>query len=324
MSTDADTPHAADPAGTEQTVGTEQTAGPAHTADTVAAADLRLGASTFGPSDLVIMAIINRTPDSFFDRGATYGETEALAAVDRAVADGAQIIDIGGVKAAPGYDVDTDEELRRIGGFVALVRSRHPAIAISVDTWRAEVGTVVAGEGADLLNDAWGGTDPHLAEVAAEHGLGLVCTHAGHLPPRTRPHRIAYDDVVADIIATTTGLAKRAVALGVRPDGVIVDPGHDFGKNSRHSLTATRRLPELAATGWPVLVALSNKDFIGEALDAPVTERLEGTLAATAISAWLGARIFRAHQVAATRKVLDMVAAIRGTRDLAVGRRGLA
>jgi dihydropteroate synthase len=270
------------------------------------------------------MAIINRTPDSFFDRDATYGEAEALAAVDRAVADGAQIIDIGGVKAAPGGEVDTTEELRRIGGFVALVRARHPTIVISVDTWRAEVGKAVADEGADLLNDAWGGTDPQLAEVAAAYGLGLVCTHAGHLPPRTRPHRIAYDDVVADIIATTTGLARRAVALGVRPDGIVIDPGHDFGKNSRHSLEATRRLSELAASGWPVLVALSNKDFIGEALDAPVTDRFEGTLAATAVSAWLGARIFRAHHVAATRKVLDMVAAIRGTRDLAVARRGLA
>ncbi|WP_347402887.1 dihydropteroate synthase [Protofrankia symbiont of Coriaria ruscifolia] len=269
------------------------------------------------------MAIINRTPDSFFDRGATYGESEALTAVDRAVAEGAQIIDIGGVKAAPGEDVDTAEELRRIGGFVALVRSRQPDIVISVDTWRAEVGRIVAAEGADLLNDAWGGTDPHLAEVAAEHGLGLVCTHAGHLPPRTRPHRIAYDDVVADIITTTTGLAERAEAVGVRPEAIIVDPGHDFGKNSRHSLESTRRLPELVVTGWPVLVALSNKDFIGETLDAAVTDRLEGTLAATAVSAWLGARIFRAHQVGPTRKVLETVAAIRGTRDLAVARRGL-
>ncbi len=312
-----------DDAGTDGTGG-DDARPTSHVLPLDTAGDLRLGSATFSPSDLVIMAIVNRTPDSFFDRGATYGEAEALAAVDLAVTEGARIIDIGGVKAAPGEDVDANEELHRIGGFVALVRSRHPAVVISVDTWRAEVGQVVAGEGADLLNDAWGGTDPRLAEVAAEHGLGLVCTHAGHLPPRTRPHRIAYDDVMADIVATTTGLAQRAVALGVRPDGIVVDPGHDFGKNSRHSLEATRRLPELAATGWPVLVALSNKDFIGETLDTTVQDRLEGTLAATAVSAWLGARIFRAHQVAATRRVLDMVAAIRGTRDLAVGRRGLA
>jgi dihydropteroate synthase len=151
-----------------------------------------------------------------------------------------------------------------------------------------------------------------------------VCTHTGHLPPRTRPHRITYDDVVADIVATTVGLAERAVSLGVRRDAVMIDPGLDFGKNSRHSLAATRRLPELVDTGWPVLMAMSNKDFVGEILDAPVAERLEGTLAATAVSAWLGARIFRAHQVAATRRALRVVAAIRGDVDLAVARRGLA
>jgi dihydropteroate synthase len=114
------------------------------------------------------------------------------------------------------------------------------------------------------------------------------------------------------------------VSLGVRPDGVLIDPAHDFGKNTRHSLELTRRLAELVETGWPVLVALSNKDFIGETLDLPVAERLEGTLAATAVSAWLGARVFRAHDVAPTRRVLDTVSAIRGDRPPAVARRGLA
>jgi dihydropteroate synthase len=285
---------------------------------------LRLGARTFGPTELVVMAIINRTPDSFFDRGATYGEAAALAAVDRAIDEGAGIIDIGGVKAAPGAEVEPAEELRRVGGFVARVRAAHPDVVISVDTWRAEVGRVVVTEGADLLNDAWGGVEPRLAQVAADAGVGLVCTHAGHLPPRTRPHRISYPDVVADIIETTCGLAERAAALGVRRDAILIDPGHDFGKNSRHSLEATRRTGELVATGWPVLMAMSNKDFIGETLGTPVEERLEGTLAATALSAWLGARVFRAHQVAATVRSLRMVAAIRGDTDLAMGRRGLA
>nr|WP_232794278.1 MULTISPECIES: dihydropteroate synthase [Pseudofrankia] len=284
---------------------------------------LRLGTRVFGPTETVVMAIVNRTPDSFFDRGATYGEAEALAAVDRAIAEGAGIIDIGAVKAAPGGEVSPAEELRRIGGFVARVRAAHPDAVISVDTWRAEVGRVVVGEGADLLNDAWGGVEPELAEVAAEGGVGLVCTHAGHLPPRTRPHRLSYPDVVADIVATTRALAERAVAVGVRPDAVIIDPGHDFGKNSRHSLEATKRTDELVATGWPVLMAMSNKDFVGEVLDTIVEERLEGTLAATAVSAWLGARVFRAHQVGATRRVLRMVAAIRGDADLAVARRGV-
>jgi dihydropteroate synthase len=129
---------------------------------------------------------------------------------------------------------------------------------------------------------------------------------------------------MADVIATVTRLADRAVRLGVRPDGILVDPAHDFGKNTRHSLEVTRRLGELVDTGWPVLVALSNKDFVGEALDLPVTDRLPGTLAATAVSAWLGARVFRAHQVRQTRQALDMVATIRGDRAPAVARRGLA
>jgi dihydropteroate synthase len=286
--------------------------------------DLRLGPRTFAPTDLVVMAIVNRTPDSFFDKGATYALDAALDRVDRVVAEGAAIVDVGGVKAGPGEEVDVAEEVRRTAAFVAAVRARHPDVVISVDTWRAEVGEAVCAEGADLLNDVWEGYDPRLAEVAAAHGAGLVCTHAGHAPPRTRPHRVAYDDVTADVVATCARLAETALRHGVRPDGIVVDPGHDFGKNSRHSLEVTRRLPELVGTGWPVLVALSNKDFVGETLDLPVGERLEGTLAATAVSAWLGARLFRAHQVAETVRVLRMVSAIRGDTDVAVARRGLA
>jgi dihydropteroate synthase len=285
---------------------------------------LRLGRRTFGDDELTVMAIVNRTPDSFYDRGATYGLGAALAAVDRAVAEGAGIVDIGGVKAGPGDEVDPVEELRRTAELVAAVRAAHPAVVISVDTWRSEVARVLAGEGADLLNDTWGGVDRGLAEVAAATGAGLVCAHAGGLPPRTRPHRVGYDDVVADVLATVTALAARAVQAGVRPDAIVIDPAHDFGKNTWHSLEVTRRLGELVATGWPVLVSLSRKDFLGETLDLPPGERLEGTLAATAVSAWLGARVFRAHDVAATRRALDTVASIRGTRPPAVARRGLA
>jgi len=270
------------------------------------------------------MAIVNRTPDSFFDRGATFAEDAALRAVDRAVAEGATIVDIGGVKAGPGPAVSVAEEIRRTVGTIAAVRARYPDLVISIDTWRAEVAAEAVAAGADLINDTWAGADPALAEVAAATGAGLVCSHTGGLVPRTRLHRAAYDDVMADVIETVTRLADRAVSLGVRPDGILVDPAHDFGKNTWHSLQVTRRLGELVATGWPVLVALSNKDFIGETLDLPVTERLPGTLAATAVSAWLGARVFRAHQVRETRQVLDVVAAIRGDRSPAVARRGLA
>ncbi|MEU1247808.1 dihydropteroate synthase [Micromonospora arida] len=285
---------------------------------------LRLGGHTFAPGELVVMAIINRTPDSFFDRGATYAADSALRAVERAVDEGAAIIDIGGVKAGPGADVDVAEEIRRTVDTIAAVRAAFPDVVISIDTWRAEVAIEAVAAGADLLNDTWSGVDPALVRVAARTGAGLVCSHAGGLTPRTRPHRAAYTDVVADVVTTVTGLAERAVAAGVRPDGILIDPAHDFGKNTRHSLEITRRLDELTATGWPVLVALSNKDFIGETLGLPVAERLEGTLAATAVSAWLGARVFRAHQVGPTRRVLDMVASIRGDRPPTATRRGLA
>ncbi|MYV98467.1 dihydropteroate synthase [Streptomyces sp. SID3343] len=270
------------------------------------------------------MAIINRTPDSFFDKGATFDDRPALEAVDRAVAEGAGIVDIGGVKAGPGAEVDVAEEIRRTASFVADVRRAHPDVVISVDTWRHEVGEAVCEAGADLLNDAWGGVDPKLADVAARYDAGIVCTHAGRAQPRTRPHRIGYVDVMADILDVTVGLAERAASLGVRRDAIMIDPGHDFGKNTRHSLEATRRLGEMVDTGWPVLVSLSNKDFVGESLDKPVNERLLGTLATTAVSAWLGARVYRAHQVAETRQVLDMVSTIHGTRQPAVARRALA
>ena len=285
---------------------------------------LRLGERVFASTELLVMAIVNRTPDSFYDRGATFSDDEALARVDQAVADGAAIIDVGGVKAGPGASVDAAEEIQRTATFVSAIRDRHPDVVISIDTWRADVGRAAVAAGAHLINDAWGGVDPELAVVTAETGAGLVCTHAGHSEPRTRPHRVGYGDVVADVVLTTRRLAERALALGVRPDGILVDPGHDFGKNTRHSLEVTRWLSELVMTGWPVLVSLSNKDFVGETLDVPLRERVTGTLATTAVSAWLGARVFRAHEVRQTREVLEMVSAIRGDRPPAVARRGLA
>jgi dihydropteroate synthase len=257
------------------------------------------------------MAVINRTPDSFFDRGATAGFGAALDAASLAVADGAGIVDIGGVKAGPGQEMTSAAEIDRVAGLVAAVRERHPDIVISVDTWRSEVGEVVAQAGADLLNDAWGGADPRLAEVAARYGTGLVCSHAGGLPPRTRPHRPAYGAVARDVTAYVTNYAERAVASGVRACSILVDPAHDFGKNTWHSLELTRRLGELTDTGWPVLVAVADKDFIGETLDLPVDQRAEGTIATLAVCAWLGARIFRVHDVPAARHALAAVTAMR-------------
>lgn len=272
----------------------------------------------------LVMAILNRTPDSFYDRGATFAQDQALEAVRRAVAEGADIIDIGGVKAGPGDEVDVAEEVRRVVPFVERVRALFPDLVISVDTWRSEVGRQACEAGADLLNDTWAGADPGLAEVAAEYGAGYVCSHVGGVLPRTRPHRVRYRDVVAEVIEETTRHAERIVALGVPKQGVLIDPTHDFGKNTWHGLELLRRVGELVATGWPVLMALSNKDFVGETLDVELTERVDGTLAATALAAAAGAAVFRAHEVRRTRHVLEMVASIAGERPPARVVRGLA
>jgi len=285
---------------------------------------LRLGRHSFEDHETVVMAIVNRTRDSFYDKGATYAEDAALDRVRQVVAEGAGIVDVGGVKAGPGDSVDADEELRRITGFVGRIREEFPDLVVSVDTWRAEVGREACRAGADLLNDAWGGHDPGLIQVAAEFGVAYVCTHTNGATPRQPPHRVSYADVVRAAIDDTVALAERAVAAGVARESLMIDPAHDFEKTTWHSLEITRRLDEMVATGWPVLVSLSNKDFVGEALDLPTDQRLTGTLAATAVSAWHGARVFRAHEVAETRQVLDMVGAIRGDRPPARTTRALA
>ena len=275
---------------------------------------LRLGQFAFADDATLMMAIVNRTPDSFFDQGATWEEDKAMARVADVVDQGAEIVDIGGIKAAPGVEVGDAEEKARVVDFVARVRESFPALVISVDTWRASVGDAVCAAGADVLNDAWGGADPELVDVAAAHGAAIVCTHTGGVTPRTRPYRIEYDDVVRAAIHDTVAYAERAVAAGVAPESVVIDPAHDFGKNTFHSLEVTRRLGEMVDTGWPVLVSLSNKDFVGETLDLPVGERLTGTLAATAVCALAGARIYRVHQVPETRQTVEMVSAIAGRR----------
>lgn len=258
------------------------------------------------------MAIVNRTPDSFYDKGATFTDTAALDRVATVIQQGAGIIDIGGVKAGPGDYVSAPEEIDRVVPTIKAVRERFPDIAISVDTWRADVAEVAILAGATLVNDTWAGHDPELLEVAGHYRVGYVCSHTGGVTPRTRPHRVFFDDIVADVIHETTTLAEKAVRAGVPEGRVFIDPTHDFGKNTFHGLELLRRIDEIVATGWPVLMALSNKDFIGETVDKPVEQRVPGTLAATAWAAARGCAAFRVHEVGDTRDVLQMTAAIQG------------
>ncbi|HYY80238.1 MAG TPA: dihydropteroate synthase [Actinomycetes bacterium] len=271
---------------------------------------------------VAVMAIVNRTPDSFYDRGATFGFEAAVAAAERAVAEGADWVDIGGVKAGPGPAVDEAEELDRVLPLVAAVRERTDAV-VSVDTFRATVARRALAAGADVVNDPSGLRDPAVAEAAAEAGAGLIVMHTGG-PPRTRPHRPAYDDVVAEVRAFLLDRAALARRHGVPAERLVIDPGHDFHKNTFHSLELTRRLEELTGLGYPLLVACSNKDFIGETLDLPLDERLEGSLAAAVVSVLKGADLVRVHQVGPTVRAVRMTEAILGRRPPAATRRGLA
>ncbi|HEY8821540.1 MAG TPA: dihydropteroate synthase [Dermatophilaceae bacterium] len=287
--------------------------------------NLRLRHRTFAPGETGLLAIINRTPDSFYDEGRYLDDQVALSAVAHALADGADGVDIGGVKAGPGPEVSADAELRRVVPFVAAVRAAHPDLLISVDTWRVSVADAACGAGADLINDVWAGHEPELSAVAAAHGAAYLCAHTGGHPPRTDPYRVRYDDVVAETVADLTRQAETALAAGVREDGLLIDAAQDFGKNTYHSLQVTGRINALVETGWPVLLAVSNKKFIAETLgaDGPKSDRLTGTLATTAIAVWEGVRVVRAHDVAQTRQVLDMVAGLR-TGLPALARRALA
>ncbi|MEV5701767.1 dihydropteroate synthase [Streptomyces anthocyanicus] len=261
----------------------------------------------------LVMAIVNRTPDSFYDRGATFAAEAARSAIARAVAEGADMIDLGGVTASPGAEVTAAEEVARVVPLVEWARDRYPDLLISIDTWRHEVGDAACRAGADILNDAWAAADPKLIEVAADHGAGYVCTHTGGRTPRAEPFRPDYPEVVAAVRTSVVELAERAEAAGVPRGGILID-ATGYGKNTADHLLLLRSLREFTRTGWPVLIALSNKSFVGEMLDVELEDRLAGTLAATAIAARDGAAVFRAHQVRPTRHVVEMAAGINGSR----------
>ena len=291
---------------------------------------LVLRGRTFDAARPAVMAIINRTSDSFWSDNRHADLDSARDALHRAVEAGADIVDVGGVRAGQeGEWVTPEQEIARVVPFLEAARTTYPDLVLSLDTWRSEV--VLAAEGlVDLVNDTWAGHDPELGHLAARLGTGLVCSHTGGLPPRTDPVAVRYADeegddelaVVRDVLRGLAAGAARAVEAGIPPERVLVDPTLDFGKTTRHSLVTLRHTADIVALGHPVLQALSRKDFIGETLDLAPADRLEGTLAATAVAAWQGATVFRAHDIRATRRVLDMVASIRGDRPPLLSVRG--
>lgn len=281
----------------------------------------------FDPAHPAVMGIINLTPDSFYAKARFEDLGAALTYLDRLVAEGADLIDVGGVRAGQdGEWVDVEAEISRVRPFLLAARERHPDLLLSLDTWRTEVAQACAEARLDLINDTWAGADPGLVGLAAELGAGYVVSHTGGLPPRTDPTAISYgpdpDDVVRSVLRGLSEGARRAQTAGLPAERILIDPTLDFGKTTRHSLRVLRATAQLASLGYPVLQAISRKDFVGETLDLPVDERLEGSLAATAVATWLGAVAFRAHDVRATRRVVDMVASLRGDRSAARAVRG--
>ena len=258
------------------------------------------------------MAIINRTPDSFFDNGATFAFDSAVTAALAAVEAGADLVDIGGVPFGRGPVVTLEEELERV---VPLVKAIHAVsdVVISVDTFNAEVARQSILAGAGVINDTSGLYDPDMAAVLADSDATLVLTHSLQ-PPRAEPPRPEYSDVTAEVIAFLRDRVDRATTAGIPLDRLIVDPGHDLNKNTWHSLELTRRLDEIVAIGLPTLVAVSNKDFIGETLDRPQGSRLTGSLAAIVACILKGARLVRMHNVPATVETVRMTEAVLGLR----------
>jgi dihydropteroate synthase len=272
---------------------------------------------------VAIMAIVNRTPNSFHDQGRTFELERAVEAARRAVDAGADWVDIGGFAfSAAQAEIGAEEEIDRVAPVISEVRRITDAV-ISVDTHRAAVAEAALAAGADVINDTNGLREPGLAEVAARTGATVVVTHSLGGPGR-RVMRPDYADIVPDVTAYLRERVRVALEAGIAPDRIIIDPGHDLNKNTYHSLELMRRLEEITAIGYPTLVALSNKDFIGETLDRPQGERTEGTIAANVMAILRGARIVRVHDVPATVAAVRMTEAMLGWRAPVAPKHNLA
>jgi dihydropteroate synthase len=274
----------------------------------------RIGRRIFDfDQQVAVMAVVNRTPDSFFDQGATFALDRAVQASLRAVEDGADWVDIGGVPFGRGPVVTVDEELARVVPVVEAVAAASDVV-ISVDTHNAEVACRSIAAGAGVINDTSGLWDPDMVGVLADSNATLVLTHSLQ-PPRSPHPSPQYGDVVTEVADFLRERVAIAVAGGIPRERLIVDPGHDLNKNTRHSLELTRRLDGIVAIGLPTLAAVSNKDFIGESIDRERGARLEGSLAAAVVCIMNGARIVRMHDVPATVAAVRMTEAILGMRE---------
>jgi len=254
------------------------------------------------------MAVLNRTPDSFFDKGATWSWDAFWPRAEQVVAEGADILDVGAVKAGPGPEVGEQEEMERLLPAVEGLVARF-GVPVSVDTWRASVAGEAYRLGAVIGNDISGFADPRYLEVAAAAGAAVVATHI-RLAPRVPDPQPVYGNLVGEVCDFLADRASRAVAAGIPAESVMVDAGLDLGKLPAMSLELLRASGTIAALGYPVFLSVSNKGFFGEVLGLEVNERREATAAAHALGTSLGCRVLRAHDVKGTCRVRDMIAAV--------------
>jgi dihydropteroate synthase len=255
------------------------------------------------------MGVLNRTPDSFFDGGATFDLDALVARGKQMVDEGADILDVGGVKAGPGPEVSVTEEIARVVPAVAALR-RVVDVPISVDTWRAPVAVAAFAAGAVMGNDISGFADPDYLPAAADAGAAVVATHI-RLAPRMPDPEPVYSDVVSAVRDFLTERTHRARAAGITRERVVIDAGLDLGKTAPQSLELLRASSVLVAeVGYPLLLSASNKTFLGRLLDLEVRQRATASMAAVALGVSLGCRIVRVHDVVGARRVRDALAAV--------------
>jgi dihydropteroate synthase len=276
---------------------------------TVTPVELALGPYRFDiTTRALVMGILNRTPDSFFDQGEFWDFDAFVRRAEQLVDDGADFLDVGGVKAGPGPEVTESEELDRVVPAIEALRARFD-LPLSVDTWRASVAQASFEVGAVVGNDISGFADPAYLQVAADAGASVVATHI-RLGPRIPDPEPVYDDVVVDVNAFLRERAERAEAAGIPRERVVVDAGLDLGKTWEQSVVLLRHSADLSAMGWPVLLSASNKTFLGKLLDLEVKDRREASHSAHALGILGGCRILRAHDVKGARRVADVLAAV--------------
>jgi dihydropteroate synthase len=282
--------------------------------DAVPCPELALGPHRFDIRHrALVMGILNRTPDSFFDQGTYYDFDAFLAKAEQLVAEGADLLDVGGVKAGPGPEVSEPEELERVVPAIEALRRRFD-VPLSVDTWRASVLREALGAGAVVANDISGFADPDYLAVAAAAGASVVATHI-RIGPRVPDPEPVYDEPVVDAVCRfLRDRAEQAEAAGIPRRQVMVDAGLDLGKTEPQSLELLRAHDRLAALGWPLFLSASNKRFLGHLVGTDVDDRREASHAAHALGIALGSRVLRAHDVRGARRTADVMAAILAAR----------